>query len=145
MAISTRNMIFVFGSNLAGIHGSGAARYAREYRGAQMGIGEGRTGQSYAIPTKGKTSNLHTSGRTIGIGGTLPLHVIQDAVNRFLDHAREHSALQFQVTCIGCGLAGLRHSDIAPMFEEAPLNCYFDTLWEEWLGTNHNYWGTFGP
>lgn len=139
MGISTKNMIFVFGSNLAGIHGGGAARYAREYRGAQMGIGEGRTGQCYAIPTKGT--------RHGGIGATLPLHVIQDSVNRFLDHAREREfvpgAQLYQVTCIGCGLAGLKHSDIAPMFELAPDNCYFDELWEEWLGPTKHYWGTF--
>ena len=121
MGVNLDKYVFVFGSNLAGIHGGGAARYAREYKGAQMGVGEGRTGQSYALPTKGISP-------TGGVGNTLPLDVIQDAVDRFIAHATERPYIQFQVTCIGCGLAGLKHEHVAPMFENAPGNCWFDII-----------------
>lgn len=53
-----------------------------------------------------------------------------------------HPELTFQVTCIGCGLAGLKHEDIAPMFKDAPGNCVFDTLWKPWL-PDAEFWGTF--
>ena len=43
--------VFVFGSNLAGMHAGGAARVAYERFGAVMGQGVGMQGQSYAIPT----------------------------------------------------------------------------------------------
>lgn len=102
--------IFVFGSNLAGRHGKGAALWARRMHGAIYGRGEGRQGDSYAIPTKdGKLK-------------TLPLPVIQGGVMTFLQYAREHPELIFAVTPIGCGLAGYRASDIAPMFAFAPDN-----------------------
>ncbi|MCB0475658.1 MAG: hypothetical protein KDC69_08275, partial [Flavobacteriaceae bacterium] len=45
------NQIFVFGSNLSGNHAGGAAKLASEKFGAETGIGEGLTGQSYALPT----------------------------------------------------------------------------------------------
>lgn len=139
MAIKTNNMIFVFGSNLAGIHGAGAARWAFDNRGAKYGIGVGRTGQSYALPTKG---GLVTHERS-AIGGTLPLSTIQHYVDQFLEYAEQRPQFFFQVTCIGCGLAGLEHKDIAPMFEKAGFNCYFDTLWQPYLGHLVKYWGTF--
>lgn len=106
--------IFVFGSNLAGIHGAGAAEYAYRELGAQWGIGEGLTGQCYAIPTK-----------DAGIQ-TLPLWFIAERVGVFLSVAREHSNLTFKVTPIGTGLAGYTREEIAPMFKGAPENCYFE-------------------
>lgn len=139
MRMDTSKMIFVFGSNLAGIHGAGAARFAKEKCGAEMGIGLGPTGDSYALPTKG-TNNMGT-----GIGPTLPLPVIKQFVDEFLDYARDRSHLKFQVRCIGCGLAGLDHADIAPMFDQAPINCYFDTAWGAllWNKPPKQFWGTF--
>ena len=124
-------MIFVFGSNLAGRHGAGAALYAAKYHGAIRGIGLGIQGNSYGIPTKGET--LHT----------LPLNQIKRYVGYFMQYADNHRSQEFQVTCIGCGLAGLKHEDIAPMFVTAPNNCLFDTLWKPWLGEDKRYWGTF--
>lgn len=110
-------MIFVFGSNLAGRHGKGAALYAYQHYGAKYGVGVGRTGNSYAIPTKDK--QLHT----------LPLHSINEYVNQFLDYARTHPLLTFRVTRIGCGLAGYSDEKISPMFKNAPENCNLPDGW----------------
>jgi hypothetical protein len=103
--------VFVFGSNLAGRHGKGAALYARQRRGAIYGQGEGLQGDSYAIPTKDASLR------------TLPLHTIATYVDRFLDFARVRPELTFEVTAIGCGLAGYSPADIAPLFVRAPMNC----------------------
>lgn len=96
------NQVFVFGSNLAGMHGGGAARVARLRFGAVMGKGVGIQGRSYAIPTMQ--------------GGT---ETIRPYVNDFIAYAKEHSELTFLVTPIGCGIAGFEPEDIAPLFEEA--------------------------
>jgi hypothetical protein len=101
--------VFVFGSNLAGRHGKGAALWAKQYRGALYGVGQGPQGNSYAIPTKGYNLEI------------LPLDRIEYYVNIFLNHARE-STDTFRVTPIGCGLAGYRYDQIAPMFKGAPVN-----------------------
>lgn len=100
-------MIFVFGSNLAGRHGKGAALDARNKHGAVYGQGVGMQGNSYAIPTKDE--NLRT----------LPLSVISGYVNQFLQFAMMNPHQEFQVTPIGCGLAGYKPSQIAPMFHRA--------------------------
>lgn len=102
--------IFVFGSNLAGRHGAGAAVYARKHHGAIYGHGVGRQGDSYAIPTKDDRIR------------TLPLAAITLYVRDFLAYARAHPHLRFQLTPIGCGLAGYQPRDIAPMFAGAPDN-----------------------
>ena len=130
--MNTDNMIFTFGSNLAGRHGGGAARYAHEKRGAIYGKALGFQGQSYAIPTK-----------NYDVRSTLPLSSILIYVKNFKREAAANDHLQFQVTCIGCGLAGLAHQDIAPMFTGSPKNCHFDTLWKPWLGDDVTYWGTY--
>ena len=96
------NEMFVFGSNLAGMHGGGAARIARLRFGAVMGNGVGMQGRSYAIPTMQ--------------GGT---ETIRPYVNDFIAYAKEHPELTFLVTPIGCGIAGFEPEDIAPLFEEA--------------------------
>lgn len=117
-------MIFVFGSNLAGRHGMGAALHAYRNYGAIYGHGVGRQGNAYAIPTKDAYIK------------TLPLHVIQYYVSEFLVYANAHQDLEFNVTRIGCGLAGYKDEQIAPMFSGAPANC---TLPQEWsrLCTQH--------
>ena len=96
------NEIFVFGSNLAGMHGGGAARVARLHFGAVMGKGVGMQGQSYAIPTMQ--------------GGT---DTIQPYVDEFIAYARQNPDKKFLVTPIGCGIAGFEPEDIAPLFEKA--------------------------
>lgn len=129
--METSKMIFTFGSNLAGRHGAGAARYAMSARGAKYGVGVGRTGECYALPTKDLM--IHT----------LPLEDVLDHVTKFIIHAINHPECDFQVTRLGCGLAGYADSEIAPMFKDAPKNCYFDEKWRQYLGENHEYWGTF--
>jgi hypothetical protein len=110
--------VFVFGSNLAGRHGKGAALYARQHRGAIYGVGEGHQArygadgpQCYAIPTKD------------GQLRRLPLEVIAGHVAAFLAFAANRPDLRFEVTPIGCGLAGFQPYQIAPLFAGAPANC----------------------
>lgn len=98
------NQIFVFGSNLLGKHGGGAAKTAADKFGAKEGVGFGPTGQSYAIPTKRNFSE------------TLNLDVIAIYVKKFCIYAKQKNKEEFLVTEIGCGLAGLSPNDIAPMF-----------------------------
>lgn len=113
--------VFVFGSNLAGRHGKGAALFALKNKGAIYGQGEGFQGTSYALPTKDKLLQ------------TLPLNEIKRYVDNFLIFANQHTDLKFQVTRVGCGLAGYNDHHIAPLFKGAPLNCYFDPLWKGFL------------
>lgn len=101
------NQIFVFGSNEAGIHGAGAARLAWKAFGAKWGKGYGLHGSSFAIPTKDR-----------GIR-TMELNEIQRYVNSFVDFASVNPELEFLVTEIGCGLAGLTPEQVAPMFKQA--------------------------
>ena len=93
------NEIFVFGSNLAGFHGGGAAHIAYEQFGAEWGVGVGRTGQCYAIPTMQ--------------GG---VETIRPYVDEFIRYAEQHPELTFLVTRIGCGIAGFTDEQIAPLF-----------------------------
>lgn len=109
--------IFVFGSNLAGRHGKGAALHARNFYNAEYGVGIGRTGNAYAIPTKDRQIK------------TLPLTQIANYVAEFLNYAHAHPELNFQVTRIGCGLAGYQDHQISPMFKNAPVNCYLPDNW----------------
>lgn len=94
--------IFVFGSNLAGRHAGGAAKMAYEKFGAVWGQGVGLQGQSYAIPTMQ--------------GG---IDTIKPYIDDFIDLAREWDQTTFYVTRIGCGIAGFKDSEIAPLFDEA--------------------------
>ena len=102
--------IFVFGSNLQGRHGKGAALEAVRHHGAIRGQGEGLQGNSYAIPTK------------ITPYVTAPLADIAAAVTRFVGFAHDHPNLTFHVTAIGCGYAGYSPDQIAPMFRHVPPN-----------------------
>jgi len=99
--------IFVFGSNLSGIHGAGAAKQAMKW-GAEWCNPFGKQGQTYAIPTKDKHIRL-----------TLPPHEIGLFVDMFILYAKSNPGLKFLVTEIGCGLAGLKARDVAPLFKEA--------------------------
>ena len=124
------NFIFVFGSNLAGIHGAGAARFALKHYGAIMGKGVGHVNNSYAIPTK----DVHLV--------PLPLDEILTHVNVFKQYAHDNLDKEFILTRIGCGLAGYSNADIAPMFRGHSSNCYFDSAWAPYL-PHAKYWGTF--
>lgn len=98
------NEVFVFGSNLSGIHGGGAARKALEW-GAEYGNPIGIQGQTFAIPTK-----------SLRIERTLTIAEIQPYVLIFIGYASSHPEKTFLVTEIGCGLAGLTPEQVAPLF-----------------------------
>lgn len=94
------NEVFVFGSNMKGMHIGGAARVAADKFGAEWGNPIGLQGQSYAIPTMFKD-----------------VEDIRPYVESFIKFAEEHSELFFYVTPIGCGIAGFEPSEIAPLFK----------------------------
>lgn len=142
----TLKFIFVFGSNLAGIHGAGAAKHAVLHHGAKRHIGVGPTGQAYAIPTKSCSLT------------PLPLDIIEGYVKQFRQYALKIMQLEtfimkdqgppyvmsaFQVTRVGCGLAGYKDHEVAPLFKDMPANCWFDIEWKPYLGDKPKYWGTF--
>ena len=115
------NEIFVFGSNLAGLHRGGAARAANLYFGAEWGVGVGLTGHCYAIPT------MH--------GGVKDIKPYVDA---FVKDAAKHTDKIFLVTKIACGIAGFKPNDIAPLFKEclAMENVYLPKEFVEVLDKN---------
>ncbi len=95
------NEIFVFGSNIQGAHGGGAAWFAHKQFGAEWGVGEGLTGRTYALPTMEGEASL------------------KRAVKNFIACAKEHPELTFLVTAVGCGIAGYTPNEVAPLFKEA--------------------------
>jgi|TARA_B110000879_G_C10662522_1_gene314827 hypothetical protein len=107
--------IFVFGSNLAGRHGKGAALYAKQHHGAIYGQGVGLQGDSYAIPTK------------YGDLRVLRLQWILHEITDFMAFVKSNPDMQFNITRIGCGLAGYDwDKDIRPLFPTTlPTNCKF--------------------
>ena len=109
MQLSARR-IRVFASNRAGIHGAGSAFDAVKNHGAIRGVGEGLQGNSYAIPTKDARLK------------SLSLREISSGVSRFLSFAEKHPELEFDVVKVGCGLAGYKPEEIAPMFIGYPPN-----------------------
>ncbi len=104
------NQIFVFGSNLAGIHGGGAAFDALSKFGAIYGQGVGLQGRSYGIPTK--DDNIET----------LPLGIIEKHIVDFIDFAKTRPDLEFLVTQVGCGLAGYSIEEISSIFKKYDLS-----------------------
>jgi len=104
---------FVFGSNLLGHHGGGAARHAIEHCGAIWGRGEGMQGDSYALPTMDESLR------------PLTLDQVREHVGIFLAFAQVNPQLTFHVTAVGCGIAGFKREDIIPIFKNAPANCFF--------------------
>ncbi|TXH11784.1 MAG: hypothetical protein E6R04_00720 [Spirochaetes bacterium] len=122
--------VFVFGSNLAGVHGAGAALFAKRHRGAVQGQGIGPQGDSYAIPTKDERIE------------TLPLELIKPHIEEFFRYAAAHPTVLFQVTRIGCGLAGFTDEQIAPLFKVAPKNCIMPLEWLPFVG-DFKTWGSF--
>jgi hypothetical protein len=103
----TENQVFVFGSNESGRHGKGAAKTAMKW-GAKYGQAEGLQGKTYGIPTVNSS-----------ITNNLSVEKIKYYVDRFISFARNRPELHFLVTEIGCGLAGMSHKQIAPLFRSA--------------------------
>lgn len=114
--------IFVFGSNLAGRHGAGAAKAAMQF-GAIYGVGTGRQNQTYAIPTKCRRLR------------PLKIEQITPYVDEFLAYAKTNSKLYFYISRVGCGLAGHKDFQIAPLFQELP-NCSYPIQWKPFLQEN---------
>ena len=113
--------VFVFGSNLAGINGAGAAKTAYKKHGARWGMGVGHYGCSYALPTKDQ--HIHT----------LDMGNIKVFVDAFLMYADAHPEWNFKVTRVGCGLAGIPDQFMANLFVIAPYNCSIDEEWKPYL------------
>lgn len=103
--------IFVFGSNRSGAHGGGAALIAHRLFGAEMGVGEGLTGRTYALPTMEGPAEM------------------QAAAERFVAFAREHQELTFLLTKVGCGIAGYREDEVRPWFADTPANVVKPAGW----------------
>lgn len=154
--VDVSKMVFVFGSNELGIHGGGAARAAREEHGAVYMKGFGGQGfgpqggrvvdgsdiwtmTTFALPTCSRP----TGGKDFEISKDLLRYYIYCFIllakmaQQFAPH------IEFQVTRVGCGLAGWTDSEVAPLFAEAPDNCYFDSKWDDpVLLPGRKYWGT---
>jgi len=114
--------IFVYGSNLAGIHGAGAAKVAMNLFGAKWGNGKpGIVGLSYAIPTKDERIE------------SLSLDRISPFVYDFVSFTKSHPCIEFFLTRVGCGLAGFANNDIAPLFKGVGENCNIPEEWKRWL------------
>lgn len=123
--IPDASWVWVFGSNLLGRHGLGAAKVAHKNFGARYGVGSGPTGQAYAIPTKARPTR---DPRDV-----LPLEEIAGSVMAFLQYARAKPGEKFFITRVGCGLSGLEDSQVAPMFAGAPPNCSLPSTWRRWV------------
>lgn len=109
----TEDTVFVFGSNLAGTHAGGAAKTALLHFGAIKGVGRGWSGQSYAIPTM----NEHLQ--------QMPLSQIQHYIEDFKIYTKNHPKLKYFITSLGCGVAGYKVEEIAPMFKGISKNVIF--------------------
>lgn len=121
----TPGKIFVFGSNLSGRHGAGAAKYARFFCGAIEGQSVGQQGSSYAIPTR---------GRYLGRSKFEPIEhrEVVAYIQEFVQFTKSNPDLAFYVTAIGCGFAGWSPADIAPHFHGA-INCEFPISFKKHL------------
>ncbi len=124
----TVDPVFVFGSNMAGRHGRGAAQFAAQWRGAEEGVGRSRTGNAYALPTRRMT--------VAGLE-TLPVDAIAENIREFLACASTHPEESFQVTRVGCGLAGLADDAILDGFRPALAlpNVHLPAVWKQRLSS----------
>ena len=112
--------VFVFGSNMSGRHGKGAAKDAKHIHGAIYGRHVGLQGNSYAIPTKDASMR------------PLQIELIESYIENFVEFTQKNRHLNFYVTAVGCGLAGYGHGIIAPLFTDA-VNCVFPLAWKPYL------------
>ena len=119
--IAQSGWVWVFGSNVTGIHAAGEARMAKNNFGAVYGVSEGRMRDSYAIPVKSK--NLQS----------LPIPTLQDNVARFFEHVKSCPRERFYITKVGCGTGEYKDELVAPLFMDAPPNCSFSADWKHHL------------
>lgn len=118
------NTVFVFGSNMAGQHTHGAARIAAQHFGAVKGVGRGWAGQSFAIPTL----NEHQQ--------QMPLSQIAHYIHDFKIYAQNHSKMTYFLTALGCGIAGYKVSEIAPLFRGMSSNIIFPESFKPYIEEN---------
>lgn len=111
--------VFVFGSNLLGIHAGGAAAYAQRELGAKHGRGEGPMGRAYALPTCSRP------------GLPMSIESVGEAVENFIAYAILSPSTRFFVSEVGCGIAGFKPEQIAPLFADSPSNCDLPPGWRE--------------
>ncbi len=130
--VKDAEMVFCFGSNLAGRHGKGAAQFAMRNHGAKYGMGEGRTGMAYALPTK----NEHLE--------VLPLSVIEKYVEEYLLYTEAHPDEIFYTTKFGTGLASYKDTEIAPMLRGAGPNVLLPGAWMNILDPGHIHLAAVG-
>lgn len=117
--------IFVFGSNLSGVHGAGAANYAWKWRQAERGVGVGMTGQCYALPTKGE----YIPKSKLAEFEPISWERICEEADRFLAYAMANPELTFQLTRVGCGLAHYTDQEMALLFQRALKNVLLPGVW----------------
>ena len=111
------NEIFVFGSNLAGRHGAGAAKQAHDFFGAEYGVGEGLTGQCYAFPTLD------------GQLRRLPIAALEDSRDRLYRCCNANPDKRFLLTKVGCGMAGYPEDTMRGLFTDPPANLILPEDW----------------
>ena len=109
--------VFVFDSNLAGQHADDSAAFAVQYCSAELGVAEGPTGKSYAVPTKDE-HRVH-----------LPLTDVQWYIEQLLAYARTQRDLRFQVGRLGCNSGGLLDIQMAPLFKKTSDNLFVPGRW----------------
>lgn len=113
--------IFVFGSNLAGLHSVDIPLFAKQFFGAEFGIGWGLTGRTFAIPVKDRFIRF------------LPLNQIKLYVDMFKTLTHSQPNMKFWVSHLGIERRGYRHSQIAPLFKNCNTNCVFPEHWKPYL------------
>lgn len=112
--------VYVFASNLKGIHNAGAALKARRFFGAKMGVGDGMTGRAYALPVKFDPNNCLSAAQ------------IQRNIAAFLKMARDTPRRRYVISRIVCLPAGLRDAQVAVLFANPPTNCFFPPAWKKY-------------
>lgn len=125
---------FVFGSNLAGKHDGGAAKFAASKFGAEYGVGEGVTGQTYALPT------LHANF------GKMTTQTLRKHVNIFIDYATIHKDKTFILTRVGTGIAGYDENKMIELFKNSPSNVIKSKSWHKqtlWFKLKNKYYEYF--
>lgn len=125
MAPVARNEVFVFGSNLKGRHGKGAALAAVKDFGAIYGTGKGFAGRSYALPTR----DANPLGVKEANVQSLTFDQVKESVSDFIEFANMNLAMRFYVTRVGCELAGFSDDEIGQLFVGAPTNCSLPVQW----------------
>jgi hypothetical protein len=117
------NNIYVFGSNTEGKHGKGSAKFALLHRGAIYGQSKGLQGNSYAIITKDLKKGLRS----------VSLESIKEQVDELILFAQNNPQLTFEISAIGCGLAGFNATEIAPMFSNTPSNMKLNYVFQDYV------------